>query len=441
MPFQNQATSQLTQAQSDVLGKLKSYSSYGLSVPKVDLFIPVSKQISLFDYIKQLFNSIGGKSAFENLLKTFLQKLFNPASNYLETQVINALAHSLDAQNISINKGTSNKDWLTINVLPGLDFAKDQIFNLLLSFIFGPPSFMTSAMQKADQSGKVWTAADESKLLEMASCGQSLYTVSNLPDQGVGDLEYNKIQLQNQLSTGGVVFNISCQKITIQMPASVLATIVPTMQTIPGTSNSANFNPTTSINALDSWVQTEVARQNVPENQTDAGSSFFEGFIEKILNLMTSAITPKLIPVFSLINSLAKPTQTVTDSNGNPVESTLVLTPDMVTYSPCDIYNEGLKQMAGKPSSIDQKASFTSTLINALLGLLLSILLAELIKAVKKIIMNVVAKKAEDLAQRIITQRLAEIEAYTGNISAEAQRAAKLASALTKLKPILQMII
>ena len=439
MPFQNQSESQLTKSQSDVLGKLKSYSSYGLSAPKTDLFIPLSRQVSLYDYIKQLFNSIGGKSAFENLLKTFLQKLLNPASNYLETQIINAIANSLDAQRINIAKGTTNKEWLTANVLPELNLAKDQILNLLLAFIFGPPSSMVTAMQASDTSGKKWGSGDEQNLLQMASCGQSLYTISNLPDEGVGDLEYTKIQLQNQLATGGVVFNISCQQITIQMPPNVLATIVPSIGTIPGT-GSSDFNPAVSINILNSWVENEVARQNIPQNQTDAGNSFFEGFIEKILNLITSAVSPQLAPVFALINSKGSPTQSVTDSNGNISESSINLTQSMVTYSPCDVYNDGLNKMSGKPNNLNNSSAFTSYLINAVLGLLLSILLAELIKQIKNLIKNVVAKKASDLAQRIITQRLAEIEAYTGSVSAEVMRAAKLASALTNLKPILQLI-
>ena len=130
MPFQNQSESQLTQPQSDVLGKLKSYSSYGLSAPKADLFIPLSQQISLYDYIKQLFSSIGNPNAFESLLQIFLKKLFDPATNYLETQVVNAISSSLDAQNISISKGTSNQQWLTINILPTFNLAKDEIFNL-----------------------------------------------------------------------------------------------------------------------------------------------------------------------------------------------------------------------------------------------------------------------------------------------------------------------
>ena len=61
------------------------------------------------------------------------------------------------------------------------------------------------------------------------------------------------------------------------------------------------------------------------------------------------------------------------DANGNKTESSLTLTPDMVTYSPCDIYSEGLNKMSGKSNNLDQKSSFTSFLINALLGLLLSI--------------------------------------------------------------------
>ena len=436
MPFQLQSESQLTKGQSDVLGKLKSYSTYGLSAPKIDLFIPTSKQVSLFDYIKQLFNSIGGAGAFENLLKTFLTKLLNPASNYLETKVIGGIAHSLDVQGITIAKGSTNQDWLNQNVLPGFNLAKDQLLNLLLSFIFGPPELMSKSMKKAGVQNP-----NPSDLLEMVSCGQMLYSVSNLPDQGVGDLEYNKAQLKNQLSSGGgVVFNISCQQVVIQMPEQVLSSIVyGTNATIGGSSQSASFNPELAINALDSWIQNEVSRQNVPENKSSSSKTFFENFIEQLLNLISAIVQPFISPIFKSINSLGKPFNTTTDANGNKINTPIQVTENMVVASTCDIYNDGLKKMSGKPNNSDILGAFLSFLLNAVLGLLLSILLAELIKEIKKLLQNVVVKKAEDLAQRIINQRLAEFEAFFGAASAEAQKLAKLASALAKLKPLLQI--
>lgn len=438
MPFQNQIQSQLTSSQSNVLGKLKSYSSYGLSVPKVDLFIPISKQVSLFDYIKQLFKSMGGAGTFENLLKSFLTQLLNPASNFLETKVVNGIAHSLDVQGITISKGTTNQDWLNQIILPGFDLAKDQLLNLLLSFIFGPPELMVSAMTKAGVHN-----ANPADLLEMASCGQMLYSVSNLPDQGVGDLEYNKIQLKNQLSNGGgVTFNISCQQIVIQMPPHVLNSIVyGTTSTLPGSGQPSSFNPNTSINALDSWIQNEVSRQNVPENNSSSSKTFFEGFIEQLLNLISTIVAPFVDPIFKTINSIGNPFHTKKNVDGTQTDTPLQVTQDMVVATPCDIYNEGLKQMNKQPNNSSNLSAFLHFLLNAVLGLLLSILLAELIKEIKKLLQNVVAKKAEDLAKRIITQRLAEFEAFFGAASAEAQRLAKLASALGKLKPILQMII
>ena len=436
MPFQQQASSQLTKSQADVLGKLKSTASYGLSAPKVDLFIPLSQQISLYDYIKQLFNSIGGSSAFQNLLKSFLTQLFNPASNYLESKVVQGIASSLDKQGITISKGTTNTDWLNQEILPGFQMAKDQLLNLLLSLIFGPPDLMTSAMIKAGVKNP-----NPDDLLEMASCGQQLYTVSNLPNQGVGDLEYNKAQLKNQLSNGGgVVFVISCQQVVIQMPSNVLNSIIyGTNSTIPGSGQSSSFNPSDSINALDSWVQNEVARQNVPENSSTSSRSFFENFIEQMLNLISAIVQPFTIPIFDAINKKGNPFTSTKDANGNQIETPIVVTQDMICPSTCSIYNEGLKQMSGNPNNSDITGAFLSFLLNAVLGLLLSILLAELIKEIKKLLQNVVAKKAEDLAQRLIMQRLAEFEAFFGAASAEVQRLAKLSAALSKLKPILQI--
>ena len=434
MPFQQQISSQLTQNQSNVLGKLKSYSNYNQFIPKSDLFIPLSRQVSLFDYIKQLFNSIGGAQAFENLLKTFLSKLFDLTNNYLEVKVVNAIAASLNAKNITIAQGATNQEWLNQYVLPGFNLAKDKILDLLLSFIFGPSQLMSNSMSKTGAP----TQSPQS-LLEMASCGQMLYSVSNLPDEGVGDIEYNKAQLQNQLSTGGVSFNISCQQVVIQMPQHVLDGIVSgTTATISGSRPS--FNPSYSINALDSWVQSEVSRQNVPENKSSASKTFFESLIEKLLSLISTIVKPFLDPISVAINSIGNPFQTLIDKLGNKTQVPMPVTTDIIAPSACDVYNEGIKKMSGKQSD-DSTMAFLKYLLNAVLGLLLSILLSELIKQVKKLLMNVVAKKAEDLAQRLIKARLAEYEDFFGAVSAEEQKLLKLEKALSHLIPILKSII
>ena len=442
MPFQNQVESQLTQAQSEVLGKLKAYASYNLYVPKVDLYIPKNKQISLFDYMKKLFKSMGAGAAFDNLLKTFLKKLFDPASKFLENKIIEGIAHSLDAQGKILSQGTTNIDWLTANVMPTLDLGKEQIFGFLMALIFGPPPLMLSQLAKSKAKAGIGTPAmSPDSILQMASCGQMLYSISNLPDEGVGDLEYKKIRLQNQLATGGIVFEISCQEVIIKMPETVLNTImVDSVGTIPG--STPVFNPTYSINALDSYVQHEVARQNVPENQTDASKTFWEGFVTKLLNLITTAASAQLDPIFDLITVNANPVQKIVDSiTGVETFVPTTVTKESVISDPCSIYSDGLDKMStGNPTN-NKKSAFTSFLLNAVLGLLLSILLTELLKLLKKLLKNILAKKSADLAKRLLKKRMAQFESFQGEVSAKAKRLEKLAQALIKLKPILSLFI
>jgi len=446
MPYIQQAESQLTQDQSQLLGKLKAYSNYGLNMPKLDLFIPKNQQISLFDFIKKIFNSIGGEAMFQNLLKTFITKLLDKGNNLLEKQIVKALVGSLDKQNISISPGVSNQNWLTQNILPLMNIAKDQILALILGFIFGPPSLMSELIDKFNSKNNIAAQpSDPDKLLQMAVCSQLMYTVSNLPNQGVGDLEYQKLQLTNQLTSGGIVFEISCQQVVIQMPKTVLGSIVPVATSIPGTSQSS-FNAANSISSLDNWIQTEIARQNIPENKSSASKSFFEDFIEKILNLITTAVMQQLDPVVDLIYQFGNPVKIVTDKLLGTQTSTSVTKEELKSStfgSPCDIYSLGLQSMQGDAnasSKKDQLSAFMSILLNAVLGILLAILLSELIKQVKNLLKRILAKKAADLAQRLIKKRIQQFEDFTGNISAEAARAAKLARALAELQPILQLL-
>jgi hypothetical protein len=443
MPYIPQAESQLTKDQSQVLGKLKAYSNYGLNVPKTDLFIPKNQQISMFDFMKKIFNSIGGEAMFQNLLKTFVTKLFDKTTDLLEKQIIKALAGALDKQNITISKGVSNKVWLEQNVLPKMNIAKDQVLALILALIFGPPSTISTLMNKFNtKNGYGEKPVTPSSCLQMSVCSQLLYTMSNLPDQGVGDLEYKKLQLTEQITTGGIAFDISCQRVVIQMPTTVLAQIVPVVGEIPG-STPKPFNPHVAVNTLDNWIQTEVSRQNIPENKSSASKSFWEGFVEKLLNLIMSAVSPQLNPIFALINKLGNPIKILVDKiTGHKTETPVTVEKDSLTSDPCTIYNLGIEEIGTKKHSPekDTKSAFLSILLNAILGILLAILLQQLIKLVKKLLKKILAKKAADLAQRLIKKRLQVFEDTLGAATAQAAKTAKLVKALAHLQPILEFL-
>jgi len=458
---------QLTQEQSKILGKLKAYSNYANFLPRLDLYLPKNKQISMFDFMKQIFNAIGNRNVFDALLRQFINTIFNPNSNLLERKVLDAMASSFDKQNIILNTqklssgkyvysvdgglNPSNKDFLNQEVLPYFSLSKDIIMAEIMALIFGPPSNI-----------KIFNPTfTDTQAAEYASCGGSIYTMSNLPNQGVGDIEYQKAQLQQQIQNGGIVFEISCQQVVVKLPENYTKTLFPGgISTIPG-KNGSSFSPDNTMQSLENFVQAEVARQNIPDNQTTASKSFRESFIEKLLNTIVFSITNQLKVVFDIIQNKGTPIQVVNGSlanlAANVVSNTVVnqvqnasnitIKPvpideleSYIKVSPCDVYGIGIRSKSGEnvDSAKNKFLAFATILINALLGILLSILIKRLIKEVKSLLAKVIAKKAQDLAIRLSKKRLAIYEAYFNSAKQEVENKIKLANALKKLSEVIK---
>lgn len=459
---------QLTPEQSKVLGKLKAYSNYANFLPRLDLYLPKSKQISMFDFMKQIFSAIGNRNVFDTLLRQFINTIFNPSSNLLERKVLDAMALSFDKQNIILNRqklsngkyrysqdngeNPSNKEFLNQEVLPYFSLSKDIIMAEIMALIFGP----TSNIKKFNPT------FTDAQAAEYASCGGSIYTLSNLPNQGVGDVEYQKAELKKQIQKGGIVFEISCQEVVIKLPENYTQTLFPGgLSTIPGTNNSS-FSPNTTMQLLENFVQNEVSRQNIPDNQSSASKSFRESFIEKLLNTIVFSITNQLKLVFDIIENKGAPIQVLNGSATNAISNLAagaitnainsqiqnqIVKPvprneleSFIKVSPCDVYGIAIRGKSGE--NVDQAKNkfltFATVLINALLGILLSILIRRLIKEVKNLLAKVIAKKAQDLAQRLAKKRLAIYEAYFNAGKQEIERKIKLANALKKLSEIIK---
>jgi hypothetical protein len=458
---------QLTPEQSKVLGKLKAYSNYANFLPRLDLFLPRSRQISLFDFMKQIFSATGNRNVFDTLLKQFINTVLNPNSNLLERKVLEAIARSCDEKKIILSNQKlsngkfrysadggltpSNKEFLTIEILPFFSLSKEIIMAEIMALIFGPPS----NIKKFNP-----TFTDE-QAAEYASCAGSLYTISNLPNQGVGDIEYNKAELKKQVQNGGIVFEISCQQIVIKLPENYTTIFFP-VNTIPGQSKSS-FNPDVTFQLIENFVKKEVARQNIPDNENSAAKSFRESFIEKFLNTITFSVVNQLGALFDLIeqkgapveilngpltnlaaNAISKAITNQIQNATNQQPTTRVITrtelESFIKVSPCDVYNVGLRQKSGQ--NVDNEKNryliFATFLINAILGILLSILIRRLIKEVKGLLIRVIAKKSSDLAKRLARKRLAIYEAYFNAGKEEVERKIKLANALGKLTEIIK---
>lgn len=469
MSFPSTSDIQLSPEQSSILGKLKAYSNYASLLPRLDSYIPKDRQISLFDFMKLIFSALGNRDLFDSLLRQFLNSIFNPATNLLEKKVIYALATAFDKQNKILSNETlpngkfkyssdgglnpSNQIFLETEVLPYFNLAKDTLLAELMALIFGP----TTNIQKFNPTFTSTQAA------EYAACGGSLYTISNLPNQGVGDIEYNRAQLLQQITNGGIVFEISCQQLVIKLPEAYTETLFPGgVSVVPGNGSGSNFNSDTTIQLLENYVQNEVARQNIPDNQSSASKTFRENFIQKLLNLITFTIMKQLTVVFDRIEKVGSPVEI---SNGpltnavidvatfystNAVSGALnqfTIAPvsrtdleNSIKTSPCDVYNAGMQLKTGQNNNTEanQYIIFAKTLINAILGILLSILIRRLIKEVKSLLAKVIAKKSIDLAIRLAKKRLAIYEAYFNAGKAEIEKQAKLASALAKLADVIK---
>jgi hypothetical protein len=456
MSYPTSSDIQLTSEQSKVLSKLKAYANYASILPRLDFFIPRGRQIALFDYMKAVFTSIGKRNVFENILEQFLLTLFSFGSNILERKTMEGLAASFDKQKIVLSKqkdlggryiysldnglNPSNLDFLNREVLPFFQLSKDVILAEIMALIFGPPS----NIKKFNP-----TLTDE-QAAEYAACGSSLYTISNLPNQGVGDIEAKRANLLKQIKRGGISFDISCQEVIIKLPDNYIQTFFGGNVNL--NSPNPNFNPSVTFQRLQNYVETEVARQNIPENQTSAAKSFRENFIERLLNLITFSIINQLGIVYTRIYSKTTPVQNliaqdITNVLSNQINGILPterLVPQLeleqfISTNPCQVYNVGIRIKNGENVGEDNKYMiFAQILINAILGILISLILQKLLKEVKLLIKNVIAKKSKDLAERISKKRLAMYEAFFNRAKSETERKAKLVRALDRLSNILR---
>ena len=110
MGFQKPIENKLTPSQKRVLAKLNAIRNFQLDsvnlrvLSLLDFNPPPAEQVSLFDYLKQIIASALGAASLDLYLKTFLDKLFDPSNNKLETMIIKALAKTLDANGVNLSQ-------------------------------------------------------------------------------------------------------------------------------------------------------------------------------------------------------------------------------------------------------------------------------------------------------------------------------------------------
>ena len=132
----------LTGAQSEALSKLSSMNNL-LTIPFKKFFDrPKSQQISLLDFLTKIADATLGVGYIDNLIMSFINRLFDKGSDELVSAIIKGLAAALDAKPITIKQGISNKDWLDQNVKQELNVAMELLKALLIKkiiiLIYGP---------------------------------------------------------------------------------------------------------------------------------------------------------------------------------------------------------------------------------------------------------------------------------------------------------------
>lgn len=385
MAFKSPVVSPLTESQERLLAQLGSIKNILALPTKKQLSIPEDKQISSFDYMVRVAESIVGINFIETLLRIFITQIFDPLSNKLEIAILKGIANSLDKQghHVSPNPNESNKEWLMSNALSPLhttfQIVKALIAKQILTMIFGPKNKMNH--DTLGQNVPINTLPSNQEVFDNTIAASSMFSLSNAESNEFGDIEYNTIQLKDELEKGHVKFTISCQDIKISLPDSfdsdVDGMINNIINSLPGNTVGGGtvLNPVMVFDYIGNHVSQETQRINSQENKNAVRKSFLQILVEKILNVLVIAVSPYLIEVLNKINTT------------NPA---LNLTLVGLLSSPLELKNLS----ESDPEEFDKKSVFISTVTNALYAILISIILKALIKEIKKLIKNALAKKA-----------------------------------------------
>ena len=420
MPLNLPINAPLTESQSELNAKVSSMKSLLALSSLKKLRVPKHQQISSYDYLKKLVNTLG--FTLEPLFLLFIEKVFDEAGDFLEKEVLQSIASSLAKKGTSLpNTHTpqadmtdvlrkqyedNNMSYLRNNTgLPAnfLSVAKQKLAKDLVLMMFGPKDGPAAEYLNPDP-------AERQRLISEAVCGSFAFSMSNDSIVREEDLEYNRIALAKQLERGAVMFNISCQDVHVTLPQDPSIIFEGGGQfTVP----SQSITPAQSLSFLVQHVGNQVQNINTEENRNAGGRSFFEILIERMIGYMSSLVTPLLGPVFSSINA--------TPAGSLHPQSDIV-------HSTCDILNN--------PSDEESK-EFGRKLSNQLYKSLLSIILIFVIREFKKLVANYYAKIAIEKQKRKLEKIKHKFKLFDEALET-AQKAQRYATALSSLSSILQ---
>jgi hypothetical protein len=348
MAFNVPVQNPLTGAQSEALSKLQTMNNL-LVIPFKKFFDrPKSEQISLLDFLTKITDATLGVGYIDNLIMTFFNDLFDKNSEKLESSIIKGIAKALDSKTkadgspVTIKQGMSNEEWLTANVKPELHVAmrilKAILVKKAIQLMFGPNDKIKVLKLPPNNYGnnfyltQNYTDLTADQYLENAALQDVMFTTVNVASNTYGDIEYNIVQLKEQLAKGIVTFTVSCQDVKINLPESILQSADAVIdnnikvylqgQTVGGGQETYQ-NPAGVLVELNGHVENETQRINSEENAAAVRKSWIRIMLDKMINLLPIVLYPILQKILDKINlELQQQAAAISGSNVTPPANT-----------------------------------------------------------------------------------------------------------------------
>ena len=106
--------------------------------------------------------------------------------------------------------GLTNLQYLNKYLLPELILGKRELVKQITTMLFGPKELMSEDPELQE------------KLLNSAACGEAMFSVTNNPSETDKELEFNRVELKEQLKKGKIEIFISCQKVELSLPENFI---------------------------------------------------------------------------------------------------------------------------------------------------------------------------------------------------------------------------
>jgi hypothetical protein len=350
MAFNVPTQSPLTGAQSDALSKIQQMNNLLVTPFKKFFDKPKSQQISLLDFITNITDAVFGVGYIDSLIMNFFNDLFDKNSEKLESSIIKAIAKALDSKTkadgtpISIKNGMSNEEWLTANVKPELHVAmrilKAILVKKAIQLMFGPKDKIKPLTLPPNNYGnnsyltQNYTDLTPDQYLDNAALQDVMFTTVNVASNTYGDIEYNIVQLKEQLAKGIVTFTVSCQDVKINLPESILQSADAVIDNnikvylqgqTQGGGQVTYQNPSGVLVELNGHVENETQRINSEENAAAVRKSWIRIMLDKMINLLPLVLYPILQKILDKINlELQEQAAAISGSNVTPPANTPV---------------------------------------------------------------------------------------------------------------------